>query len=213
MFSNFLKDTFKKWHYRFFSKPRLSILSTALSKFIPTLQDLTILDIGCGTGDVAHEIFLLKPHIQFSGIDVLERVNRDTEKWLNYQTYNGNNIPYPDKFFSASMLIDVLHHTDDQKILLAEAKRVTKDFILIKDHIYSSKLDFFLLKFMDWIGNRSYNVHLPYNYFSKGQWEILFENLNLNVEERFDHLKLYKAPISWVFTKKLHFIVKLKVPN
>ena len=63
-----------------------------------------------------------------------------------------HNIPFQEKEFDAVQLIDVLHHTDNIEKVLENAIKYTNKYVIIKDHIYLSKLDFQTLKFMDWIG-------------------------------------------------------------
>ena len=206
-----LVNIIKPLHYQCFSRPRLSILSTALSDFIPTAQKITALDIGCGAGDLINHISILRPSIDFVGIDILERTPTDIKKRFHYQTYDGIHIPFPDQSFSFSMLVDVLHHAEDARSLLAEAMRVSRDFILIKDHNCNSTIDNQLLKLMDWVGNKSYDVALPYHYLSASEWDKLFQELKLSIEMRHDQVKLYHTAISLIFKPTLHFIIKLKI--
>ncbi len=201
----------KPLHHQFFSCPRSKILGSALSKFLPACQDLTGLDVGCGPGTIAKEIRELRPRISFAGVDVIQRLQSETSHLIDFQTYDGHRLPYADKTYSFSMLIDVLHHTDSPKQLLAEASRVAQDFILIKDHISDSQLDKLVLSLMDWVGNKSYGVHLPYNYLASRQWQSLFSDLNLTVEGKLEDLALYTGPLNYVFGRKLHFIAKLKI--
>ncbi len=208
-----MAQALKPLHEKFVLHNRLTRLGSALSPFLPE-QDCTVLDIGCGPGYLTKQLFLLHPNLSFSGADVLERVEPEISKWLDYKNYDGKQLPYPDKSFTCSTLIDVLHHTDDPKILLSEAVRVSREFILIKDHISESIWDNFILRFMDWMGNRSYGVHLPYNYLSANDWQKLFEELRLTVQYKTDNIGLYQAPLSLLFERKLHFIAKLTVdPN
>jgi SAM-dependent methyltransferase len=204
-----LANVFSPLHHQFFSCPRKRILGAALAEFLPNADNLSGLDIGCGPGHITKEISLFRPKIAFSGVDVIERI--EPEIGIAYQTYDGQKLPYLDKSFSFSMMVDVLHHTNNPKDTLCEALRVTEDFILIKDHICESQLDRATLSFMDWIGNKSYGVHLPYNYLSHKEWQDLFEELGLSVEEKREDLKLYAPPLDPIFGRKLHFIAKLKI--
>ncbi len=47
--------------------------------------------------------------------------------------------------------------------LLAEAKRVSRGGIVIKDHFREGVLADATLRFMDWVGNAQHGVVLPYN--------------------------------------------------
>ena len=211
--TDLLANALKPIHSQLIFQRRLSVLSTTLAKFIPLSSNsstLTGLDIGCAAGDLVEKISILRPNVDFSGVDVFSRDKIETRRFLKYQTYDGVHLPFADRSFSFSMLVDVLHHTDVPKNLLMEASRVSKDFVLIKDHICNSNLDNLLLTFMDWAGNKSYGVRLPYNYLSSSEWKTLFYELELEIKDSLNQLKIYNAPISWIFGKKLHFLAKLK---
>ncbi|MFH1712795.1 MAG: methyltransferase domain-containing protein [Candidatus Jacksonbacteria bacterium] len=77
--------------------------------------------------------------------------------------YDGKKLPFPDESFDAVILVDVLHHDEHPEIILEEAKRVAKKFILVKDHYWENNLDFQLIKFADYFGNKPYGIKLPYN--------------------------------------------------
>jgi hypothetical protein len=58
--------------------------------------------------------------------------------------------------------VDVLHHTDDVTVLLREAARVGRIFVLLKDHLCENLRDNATLRFMDWMGNRPHGGGLIY---------------------------------------------------
>jgi len=184
---------------------RVEILKNHLLSFIPKDMPLTGLDVGCGPGTIASEMQKERKNLQFIGVDILSRPTSAIKTVI----YDGKTIPFPDKSFEFIMLIDVLHHTEDAEAILLECLRVSSDFILIKDHICNSAVDKYLLRFMDWIGNRAHGVNLPYNYLSIQQWQALYQRLNLKPVEYLEQLNLYPVPFSWIFDQHLHFISKL----
>lgn len=109
------------------------------------------------------------------------------------------------------MISDVLHHTNHPEDLLRECNRVAKSFILIKDHICDSTWDKQILSFMDWVGNRGYDVVLPYNYLSTKNWNDIYSHIGLTLEKEFDSLHLYPQPFSMIFDSSLHFVSRLAV--
>jgi hypothetical protein len=88
--------------------------------------------------------------------------------------------------------------------------RVSRSFILIKDHLVESSLDHQTLRFMDWVGNRPHGVELPYNYLSLQRWQELYRAAGLEELKVNRKLPIYPVPFSWVFGRKLHFIAVLK---
>jgi hypothetical protein len=77
--------------------------------------------------------------------------------------------------------VDVLHHTDDPRVLLRGA-RVARRNILIKDHTRNGLFAGPTLRFMDGVGNARFGVALPYNYWTRQQWQDAFRDLDVEVE-------------------------------
>jgi ubiquinone/menaquinone biosynthesis C-methylase UbiE len=121
-----------------------------------------VLDVGCGDGTISSMI-AADGSVTVRGIDVLLR---ETTK-IPVSLFDGKKIPFEDGSFDYVLFIDVLHHTDNIQELLSEALRVAKIGVIIKDHFCNNKLDYLFLKFMDDVGNKRFNVSLPYNYLSE----------------------------------------------
>ena len=131
--------------------------------------DARILDVGCGNGIISSKLQALSPGRHFTGIDVVERETC----LIPYQMYDGEHFPFDSGSFDYAFFVDVLHHTTEPGKLLAEAARVVKTGVLIKDHYSESKLDHQTLVFMDWFGNAQYGVALPFNYRADASGESL----------------------------------------
>jgi len=108
------------------------------------------------------------------------------------------------------MFVDVLHHTRGIQQLLSEASRVSRRFVLIKDHLAESRFDFKTLQFMDWVGNRPHGVVLPFNYQSRHQWDQFFSAVGLAVRDWQDRIALYPPPFGLLFGRRLHFVALLE---
>jgi SAM-dependent methyltransferase len=182
---------------------RIEVLTRTLADFIPA--NARVLDIGCGSGTLAKRIMALRPDVTIEGIDVLVRPGTE----IPVTEFDGDNIPWPDKHFDIALFVDVLHHTEAPARLLAEAKRVSKGGIVIKDHFREGVLADATLRFMDWVGNAQHGVVLPYNYLSDGEWRGIWSKLGLKVERLTDKVGLYPAPFSWLFDRRLHFVARL----
>lgn len=167
----------------------------------------TILDIGSGNGAISKSIQDINPRLKIWGIDIMARPHN----FIHFQLYDGKHIPFEDNSFDVCMLVDVLHHSLYIKELLAEAKRVSVSYILIKDHVYKSKFDFKTLKMMDDLGNKPHGVALEYNYLKEKEWEAVFSELGLTEIRRKTNIPLYPFPFNLFFGRRLHFISLLKV--
>ncbi len=134
-----------------------------------------MLDVGCGDGAIGSLIAELRPDVKVHGVEVMVRPGCK----IPCTAFDGTILPFADDSFDVCMLVDVLHHTRDIPPLLREATRVSRSFILIKDHLNESLLDSWTLRFMDWVGNRPHGVRLTYNYQSRGQWSSHFSECGL----------------------------------
>ena len=94
--------------------------------------------------------------------------------------------------------------------MLAECVRVARRAVIVKDHYCNNQFDNARLRFMDWVGNRSHGVRLPYNYLSRRQWRTLYGDLGLFSDVTLETLKLYPIPFRWVFDAQLHFVARLR---
>jgi SAM-dependent methyltransferase len=193
-----------KWigwlHDRRVLSRRATTLAGLLAKVIP--GNATVLDVGSGDGLVGYLIGQDRVDLQISGVDV--SIRRDTH--IPITQFDGKKLPFEDKTFDVCLFIDVLHHTSNQLDLLKEALRVSRRGLVIKDHLKEGFLSYSTLRFMDWIGNAHEGVALPYNYWTRGEWNAAFEALNLKAMEWKTDLGLYPWPASLVFGRGLHFI-------
>lgn len=183
---------------------RVKVLSGALAAAIP--GGGTVLDLGCGDGQVAAGLMALRPDLVVQGVDVLLRPVTHIPVTL----YDGAMLPFADGSFDYVTIVDVLHHTDDPAAVLAEARRVARRGVVVKDHLREGLLAGPTLRLMDWVGNRGHDVRLPYNYLDSGQWAAAFAEAGLVQASWAGELGLYGAPLNWYFERRLHFVALLE---
>jgi SAM-dependent methyltransferase len=192
-----------KMHAQLVYNRRVEVLASHLATFLP--PDANVLDIGCGDGMLDSLIMKRRGDVSISGLDVLVRDNT----YIPVTAFDGNLIPFDTGSFDAVIFVDVLHHTLSPANLLKEAKRVSRDVIVIKDHTKKGVLAGLTLRFMDWVGNAHHGVVLPYNYWTERQWHETFTALALTIQEWDTHLFLYPWPMRLFFDRSLHFIARL----
>jgi SAM-dependent methyltransferase len=191
-------------HNTFVFSRRVEILSDALASLMPS--NARVLDVGCGDGTISSLIKSKRPDLDIRGVEVLRREHTH----IPVELFDGTHLPYQDETFDVVMFSDVLHHTDDPEIILKEANRVAKRYVVIKDHNRNGWAAGLRLRFMDWIGNARFGVALPYNYWRNSEWKASWDRIGLRPENMITKLGLYPGPVDWLFGGQLHFIALLK---
>jgi ubiquinone/menaquinone biosynthesis C-methylase UbiE len=155
-------------------------------------QNSTVLDVGCGYGKMDLKMSEQRCDLSILGVDVLIR----DKTYGNVTLFDGKNIPFPDNHFDVVMLVNVLHHANVPLDLLKESARVSRKYVLIKDHIVQGIFARQILSFMDNISNKKHGVSLPYNFLTKQQWQACFATSELKAREgglfrRFEDVSLW----------------------
>jgi SAM-dependent methyltransferase len=148
----------------------------------------------------------LRPDVTVQGVEFLVRPGCKIE----CHSFDGSALPFADASFDVCLFVDVLHHTQDPSVLLREAVRVSRTWVLLKDHLDENFIDNLTLRFMDWVGNRPHGVVLTYNYQTRKQWEEHFSKCGLTIAHWGTEVPLYPLPFSLVAGRGLHFVSLLK---
>lgn len=197
------KKSLGQAHEKLIFNRRVRVLVDGIGAMLPAGAQM--LDVGTGDGQIAKMIGERQDGTVVQGIDIMERETIHIPVTL----FDGTTIPMDDNSVDVVTFVDVLHHTDDPQILISEASRVARKFVIIKDHLSENKFDHLTLRAMDWVGNAPHGVVLPYNYASRRDWNQWFARAGLATDRFVTDVPLYPAPISWVFGRKLHFIARL----
>jgi len=194
----------RRSHHAFVHQRRTQVLAELLAAQIP--KSASVLDVGCGDGTIASLILQRRPDVSIQGVEFLVRPGCK----IACHAFDGLTLPFPDGSFDVCLFVDVLHHTQDPSILLREATRVTRSFVLLKDHLDENALDDMTLRFMDWVGNRPHGVVLTYNYQSRKQWAEYFSRCGLQEQTWIPRVPLYPWPFGLVLGRGLHFVSLLR---
>ncbi len=196
---------FDRIHGKYVHNRRVRRLAQLLSPWLPIAG--RVLDVGCGDGLLASLLQRTggEKSLTIEGIDVLVRSNAH----IKVSAFDGRQIPFEDGSFDAVLFVDVLHHADDPHQLLREARRVTRRTVLVKDHTRTGFLADRTLRFMDRVGNARHGVAMPYNYWSRDQWDDALNRAGLDVVLWQAKLGLYPFLAGLVFDRSLHFVAEL----
>ena len=136
-----------------------------------------VLDVGCGTGVVAHELQKAL-NIKVTGCDIDKYLIVDIP-FKRMESFD--KLPnFGKKKFDACMFNDVLHHTDyqNQVKLLRQAINISKICLLfeLKPTVAGRIADLVINK----IHNPQMNI--PYTYRTPKEWKTLFQKMGLKYE-------------------------------
>ncbi|MGD9692973.1 MAG: class I SAM-dependent methyltransferase [Phycisphaerales bacterium] len=187
---------------------RTRALVSAILPHLP--HDARVLDIGCGFGTLAKALADADPSRRLV-VEGLERVRRDGEA-IPVTAYDGRTAPFADNTFDAVILADVLHHEPDPDRLLDEAARITKRFLIIKDHAPQALLAQQRISLIDWAANAPYGVPCLFRYFTPAQWRTHFSSRSLRLVEERLSMNLYPPIVNLLFGRRLQYLAIAEKP-
>ena len=101
-----------------------------LSRFIPRETGKTILDFGCGKGEVIGAMLKLNPDAKYMGVDVsATAIDFAIKKYPTvpfYRIEDGGKIPIADSSVDFVFSSEVVEHIYDTENAFAELKRIVK---------------------------------------------------------------------------------------
>lgn len=192
-------------HDRHHHQRRLWVLGRHLNQLLPPRA--RVLDVGCGDGLLTRFVADLRPDLELRGVDVFVR----GATFVPVDGFDGEQLPYADASFDAVMFVDVLHHAADPAALLREGARVSRQWLVLKDHSADGLLAHATLGFMDRVSNRRHGIEIPHHYWPGARWRAELAKLGLAVEEWRPALGLYPWWSRFAFERGLHFAARLRV--
>jgi 2-polyprenyl-3-methyl-5-hydroxy-6-metoxy-1,4-benzoquinol methylase len=137
-----------------FKKSNGTVIHSRLIKLlgtIPLKENVKILDIGCGRGDISH--FFAKNGYTTVGVDyapeairiakgIKKKASQSVKKKLSFYLMDVKDLAFKDNTFDIVICIDVLEHLypEEVEIALNEISRVTKNDGIIFIHTGANKV-------------------------------------------------------------------------
>ena len=184
-------------HRKLSHSHRIEVLSRRIAELIqlyyPAAREIRCLDVGCGDMQIAERVAALAPNTSWSCIDIheLPQELKNAEQWKKYRTFDGTNIPFPNKSFDIVLFCDVLHHVRTNTQALLKEAAVAGRLVVIKDHFEYSIFSRIMLWAMDFLGNWGYGVSLPKRYFTRQSFEDLAGTAGLRPKQIEAGIDLY----------------------
>jgi ubiquinone/menaquinone biosynthesis C-methylase UbiE len=178
---------------KFFHPTYKKKLAQSFFKLIP--NNSFILDVGAGKGCISKHLKNLNPTLKTICFDI---------KKSNFIDVNGDGsfLPFKDKSFDITIVVDMLHHTTNIIKILKELKRVSKKYIIIKEQGFTSRTSKFLILLGDSLTNKNCKIYNHLNYLT---WKEIFEELNLSIIE-----EPKKINLGFFLNEKMNQIFKLR---
>jgi len=180
------------------AKKRAELVVTRVLPYIKYAKK--IIDIGCGTGHVTH--LLTKHGKKITPVDIS---NKNWISAIKPIIYDGKRLPFPDQSFDTSLLLMVLHHTPDPKVVFLEAARVGKEVIVIET-VYKYLFDKIVTVLFDSLGNLQPRFYWN-SYRRDEDWKTFFKSVGYKVEAIQCHRDW------WFLIPYLHNVYYLKKVN
>ena len=94
----------------------------------------TILEVGCGEGELAQPILGATAAETYLGTDLSSRIIEEASTRnpdLQFEVQNAETLPYPDASFDLVVACEVLEHVENPEAVLSELNRLSARWILV----------------------------------------------------------------------------------
>jgi ubiquinone/menaquinone biosynthesis C-methylase UbiE len=143
----------------------------------------SILDIGTGDGRIADEV---ASHL--SAAIVLVDLVDGRHSQLPLVVGRGEDLPFGDKSFDVTLLVTVLHHTKNPRMLIKEAARVARRTVVVQEDVYGNNIvEDVMVYIIDLVGTIAGGWPRPEKPRKIPEWELMFESAGLRPARKVFH--------------------------
>lgn len=164
-----------------------------------------LLDVGCGVGTLAKAITDDPACPEGVRAEGLESHPRGGEP-IPVTAYDGGRFPFDDGSFDMVTIADVLHHDHDPDRLLRECVRVSRRFVIVKDHQIKGAMAQKRVSLIDWAANAPHGVPCLYQYKTPMQWSATPGALGVDLVHEHRSMNLYPPLVNMLFGRSLQYM-------
>ncbi len=179
------------------------MLAGHLSALLP--RGAHVANIGDGDPRLVRAIMTSRPDLTIVSMDLSRWEDTDGSE----PPPGRRSLPIADASVDVVLLADVLHHAAHPMQLVAEAARVARHAIIIKDYVQAGWADRQALGFIDWARSAPLGMVRPGNYWSAQEWTLALQRVGAAIETWETDLGLYPWPLSVLLDRSLHFVARV----
>jgi SAM-dependent methyltransferase len=133
-----------------------------------------VLDVGAG--DCRLDLLLKRdPGCDVVPVDVADCNRTD----LPLTIFDGRRLPFPDDSFDVALLVFVLHHAEDPRAVLMEARRVSRRQVIVFEDVNVTWRDRLLFRGFHRWAEWSQNLTYPHHEWPPARWSELAADVGL----------------------------------
>jgi len=157
------QEEYNVWHKeneQIFINPLSFQWYQTVYKLIPDLNNIKVLEIGCGSGSFAKLLIQRFPTIQLTAVDISDQAITNAKKnipGIDFQVADAQNLQFEDSSFDFVISCETLEHIPEPKKMLKEMHRVLKKsgrFILTTENYFNGMI---LLWIKSWIQRKPFD--------------------------------------------------------
>ncbi|MFQ6676869.1 MAG: class I SAM-dependent methyltransferase [Fidelibacterota bacterium] len=174
--SNLFKNKIFRWFIYFFEDVRSKSRLRQIIEFLDHDQGrCSIVDIGCGTGLVTEKL-----HDYAQSVVGFDVVNNNLSHKIKFTLGSPDKpLPFKNKEFDYTLLIFVLHHSNDPIFLLKEVNRISNHVVIFEDIIINPVQKYYTL-LVDSVLNLEFKNH-PHRNKNDAEWKNTFADIGYHL--------------------------------